>query len=81
VNEGGASGGSGSSSGASGMPDGGGDAEGGRNGTPVCAPDASTCNSCVTPQQDPYNACSSFTGGCVPFDDTARGVPNPLPQL
>ncbi len=26
------------------------------------------CNACTTPATDPYNACSSFTSGCIPFD-------------
>jgi hypothetical protein len=34
---------------------------------PNCMSDAATCNSCVTPMQDPYNACSSYTANCIPF--------------
>jgi hypothetical protein len=37
---------------------------------PNCTSDAMICNSCVTPQQDPYNACSTATTNCIPFDKT-----------
>ena|GEM_PF-2395982 len=33
----------------------------------VVAPDAA-CNPCVAPDADPYNACSPFASGCIPFD-------------
>ena len=42
--------------------------------TGSCMSDAANCNSCVTPAQDPYNACSSATTNCVPFD------PSRVPQ-
>jgi hypothetical protein len=47
---------------------------------PGCVRDASPyCNSCVTIQTDPYNVCSPY--GCAgPYDDTAHGVPSPLPS-
>lgn len=35
---------------------------------PACESDATTCNSCTT--TDPYNACSTYTKYCVPFDKT-----------
>lgn len=50
----------------------------------TCASDAATCNSCITPESDPYNACSSAAGGCVPFDNEARVPKGPnggLPQV
>jgi hypothetical protein len=40
------------------------------NPNPNCTSDATTCNSCVTPTQDPYNACSTATTNCIPFDKT-----------
>ncbi len=43
----------------------------------ACIPeggDAARCNTCATPATDPYNACSTFTGGCIPFD--AARVPS-----
>jgi hypothetical protein len=49
-----------------------------------CASDASTCNSCVAPETDPYNACSSAVGGCIPFDNAARVPKDPnggVPQV
>jgi hypothetical protein len=42
---------------------------------PACESDATTCNSCSA--TDLYNACSTFTKYCVPFDKTrvpAAGV-------
>jgi hypothetical protein len=44
-----------------------------------CASDAATCNSCVTPQQDPLHACSPATANCIPFDNTRvpANVPSP----
>lgn len=33
-----------------------------------CMSDATTCNSCVTSMQDPYNACSPYTTNCIAFD-------------
>jgi len=35
-----------------------------------CMSDASNCNSCYTPSQDPLNACSPYTANCVSFDKT-----------
>jgi hypothetical protein len=46
-----------------------------------CVPDIGTCDPCVTPATDPLNACGPATATCIPFDDKARGVPNPLPPL
>jgi hypothetical protein len=48
------------------------DSGGGQDSATSCQPagDAGTCNANVTPQQDPYNACSSATANCIPFDDT-----------
>jgi hypothetical protein len=46
-----------------------------------CASDADTCNSCVSPVENPYNACSPAAGNCVRFDngrvpqDTYGGIP------
>jgi hypothetical protein len=54
--------GSGSGRGSSGGSSGAGDSG--------CASDAMNCNSCDTPDADPYNSCSSFVTGCIPFDDT-----------
>jgi hypothetical protein len=36
--------------------------------------DSSGCRPCATPQTDPYNACSPFASGCIPFD--ASRVPS-----
>jgi hypothetical protein len=46
---------------------------------PPCTTDAATCNSCVTPQQDPLHACSPATANCIPFDNTRvpANVPSP----
>lgn len=44
-----------------------------------CAEGGGTCNACAAPETDPYNACSTAVGGCVPFDDTR--VPRPGGQL
>jgi hypothetical protein len=41
------------------------------------APDAA----CIPGSTDPLNACSPYAAACVYFDDTAHGVPNPLPPL
>jgi hypothetical protein len=35
---------------------------------PACESDATTCNSCTA--TDLYNACSTYTKYCVPFDKT-----------
>jgi len=56
---------SGSSSG-SGSGSGSGSSSGSSSGS-ACTSDASTCNSCATPSQDPYNACSQYTTNCIPF--------------
>lgn len=37
-----------------------------------CENTLSTCDECVTPEEDPYKACSPHTEGCVPFDNAAR---------
>ena len=44
-----------------------------------CMSDAANCNSCVTPAQDPYNACSSATANCIKFDNSRvpPNVPSP----
>jgi hypothetical protein len=42
-----------------------------------CKTDASTCNSCYTPQQDPVNGCSPATVNCIPFD--SKRVPANAP--
>jgi hypothetical protein len=42
-----------------------------------CVSDASTCNSCYTPEQDPLNGCSPWTVNCIPFDNTR--VPSGAP--
>ena len=47
---------------------------------PNCHSDAARCNSCVTPQQDPYHACSSATANCVKFDNATR-VPANVPPV
>jgi hypothetical protein len=42
-----------------------------------CVPDggpAAKCNSCATPATNPLNACSTYTGTCIPFD--AARVPD-----
>jgi hypothetical protein len=41
------------------------------------------CNSCTTPAEDPYNACSAATGGCVPFDNARvpRGPNGEIPKV
>jgi hypothetical protein len=46
--------------------------------TPDCASEASTCNTCYSDAQavaDPYNACSPYTAGCVPFTLTVPTHP------
>jgi hypothetical protein len=51
--------------------------------TGSCMSDAATCNSCYTAQQaaaDPYNACSSATANCVPFNNATR-VPANVPPV
>jgi hypothetical protein len=40
--------------------------------------DASACNSCATFATDPYNTCTIFTSGCIPFTGT---LPSPFPTL
>ncbi len=45
-----------------------------------CTTDAATCNSCVTPQQDPLHACSPATANCIPFDNTRVPANVPQPQ-
>ena len=42
-----------------------------------CKSDASTCNSCYTPQVDPVNGCSPATVNCIPFD--SKRVPANAP--
>jgi hypothetical protein len=35
----------------------------------VFDPDShAVCNACIAPDADPYNACSPFASGCIPFD-------------
>ena len=36
----------------------------------ACKSDATTCNSCYTPAQNPLNGCSPATVNCIPFDNT-----------
>lgn len=36
----------------------------------ACKSDASTCNSCYTPVQDPVNGCSPAAANCIKFDNT-----------
>src|SRR5580704_6459616 len=75
----------GSSSGSSSGTDGGGSADTGT--APACTPDGgtgATCNSCAyinsSGNNDGYNTCSSF--GCQGnYNNTAHGVPSPLPTL
>jgi hypothetical protein len=43
-----------------------------------CTSDAGNCNSCVTPQQDPLNACAPGTANCISFD---KGRVPSHPQL
>jgi hypothetical protein len=43
----------------------------------TCTSDASTCNSCYTPAQDPLNGCSPATVNCIPFDNSR--VPSGAP--
>jgi hypothetical protein len=57
-------GGSGSSSGT-----GGSGSSSGTAGDAGCFDASSKCNSCTTPDADPYNACSSQVTNCIPFDD------------
>jgi len=45
-----------------------------------CTTDAATCNSCVTPQQDPLHACSPATANCIPFDNSRVPANVPQPQ-
>ena len=51
--------------------------------TGACTSDAATCNSCATPAEDPYNACSESAGNCVPFDNerVPRDPNGALPQV
>jgi hypothetical protein len=35
-----------------------------------CVSDASTCNSCYTPAQNPLYGCSPFSVNCLPVDNT-----------
>ena len=42
-----------------------------------CKSDASTCNSCYTPAQDPVNGCSPASANCIKFDNTR--VPASVP--
>jgi hypothetical protein len=44
--------------------------DGNNNDVGNCVSDASNCNSCVTPQQDRYNACSQYAVNCIPFDNS-----------
>lgn len=57
--------------------------DGGTGTIPGCASDAATCNSCVSAESDPYNACSPLTGGCVPFDNgrVPKDVNGGIPQV
>jgi hypothetical protein len=83
---------SGSSSGgssSSGASSSGGSSSGGSSGA-ACVPDggdAATCNSCLPaycPSLDaggclnPYNACSPYTTGCIPFTGS---LPTPYPKF
>lgn len=49
------------------------------SGNPNCQSDATTCNSCADPKQDPLNACSPATGNCIHFDNSRvpKNVPSP----
>jgi hypothetical protein len=40
-----------------------------------CTSDASVCNSCYTPQQDPVNGCSPAAANCIPFTKTVPQAP------
>ena len=54
--------------------------DGGAPDATPCTSDATTCNSCVTPQQDPLHACSPATANCIPFDNTRVPANVPQPQ-
>jgi hypothetical protein len=49
----------------------------------ACQPTSPKCNSCVTDDQDPYNACSSAVTDCVPFDNgrIPQGPNGGIPQV
>ena len=50
--------------------------------TGTCMSDATTCNSCYTPQQaaqDPYNACAPSTANCIKFDNSRVPANVPAP--
>jgi hypothetical protein len=83
TNDGGGSSSSGSSSSASSSgasstgSSSGGSSSGGDAGdastAPVCVADGGAgahCSSCATVATDPYNTCSQFTIGCIPFDNS-----------
>jgi hypothetical protein len=56
--------------------------DGGNDVDPSCQSDASTCNSCTTPANDPYNACSEQAANCVPFDNNRVPKENgQIPQV
>jgi len=50
-------------------------------GPSACTSTSATCNSCTTTVDDPYNACSSAVGGCVPFDNDTRVPRGPDGQI
>lgn len=50
---------------------GGTDGEGGTGEEP-CVNTRTDCNECVTREEDPYDACSPYTEGCQPFDNSGR---------
>lgn len=57
--------------------DGGNDGKGGDGGTggdggSDCVNTSLTCDECVTPNENTYEACSPHTENCVPFNNEAR---------
>ncbi len=70
---------------------GGGDGTGGSGGShgtggtggSECENTRLTCDECVTPEENTYQACSPHTENCVPFDNAARvpGYPNDIPVV
>lgn len=57
--------------------------EGGNGGGGDCENTSLVCDECVTPEQDPYQACSPYADGCVPFDNEGRvpGYPSNVPVV
>jgi hypothetical protein len=48
-----------------------------------CQSTMANCNSCVTPAQDPLNACTSAVTNCLPFDETRvpKGADGKVPMV